>query len=66
MLSSVTRYVFNYSIEPEKYKVKLDINDQKLNSFIFTDIFKNCSSSLKLFIFKLPILNILLFLSSPD
>lgn len=33
MLSSVTRYVFNYVIDPEKYKTKLDINDKKLNFY---------------------------------
>lgn len=34
MLSSDTRYVFNYAIKSEKYKAKLDINDEKLNPFI--------------------------------
>lgn len=34
MLSFVTRSVFNYVIDLEKYEAKLDIHDRKLNPFI--------------------------------
>lgn len=34
MLSSVIKSDFNYVIDPQKYKVKLDINDKNLSPVI--------------------------------